>query len=465
MFNERTQDVLSEAMTPEESPVRELTIDEAIGMAILLQKQEQFDAAHMVYSRILEEVPDHPDALHFSGVLAEQMGKPEEAIAFMQRSVALVPDSADWQSNLGIALQSVGRFDEALVAFERAIALDPSHVNAHSNHGVMLRATGRPAEAEAAYRAAIALNPKHIDAWTNLGILLNGLKRTKEAVDCFCQVILLRPKHPEARRLLGLAHTTLGQIDEAVAIFKEWLEEDPNSAIARHMLAACTGRDVPARASDGFVKDTFDSFAASFESKLAQLSYRAPKLVALMLEDSNIPPAKDRDILDAGCGTGLCGPLLAPWARTIVGVDLSKGMLDRAREKHVYDELVEGELTAYLREHPATWDVIVSADTLVYFGALDGVIGAASAALRPGGLLIFTVERAETESDDYRLELHGRYCHARGYVERVLQEAGLTPEIAESDLRMESGAPVAGLVIRATKAGVVGASAGGGHDA
>ena len=304
----------------------------------------------------------------------------------------------------------------------------------------MLRATGRPAEAEAAYRAAIALNAKHIDAWTNLGILLNGLKRTKEAVDCFCQVILLRPKHPEARRLLGLAHTTLGQIDEAVAIFDEWLKEDPNSAIARHMLAACTGREVPARASDGFVKDTFDSFAASFESKLAQLSYRAPKLVALMLEDSGIAPAKDKDVLDAGCGTGLCGPLLAPWARTIVGVDLSRGMLDRAREKHVYDDLVEGELTAYFREHPGAWDIIVSADTLVYFGALDAVIPAASAALKPGGLLIFTVERAEeTDADGYRLELHGRYCHRRHYVERVLREAGLTPEIAESDLRMEVG--------------------------
>ena len=46
------------------------------------------------------------------------------------------------------------------------------------------------------------------------------------------------------------------------------------------MLAACTGRDVPARASDGFVERTFDSFAASFESKLAKLSYRAPALVA-----------------------------------------------------------------------------------------------------------------------------------------------------------------------------------------
>ena len=46
---------------------------------------------------------------------------------------------------------------------------------------------------------------------------------------------------------------------------------------------------------------------------------------------------------------------------------------------------------------------------------------------------------------------HGRFGHARAYVERVLTAAGLQPWIAPAELRMESGAPVAGLVIRGTK--------------
>ena len=83
--------------------------------------------------------------------------------------------------------------------------------------------------------------------------------------------------------MLALAHCNLGEIEKAVEIFHEWLQEEPGNPIALHMLAACSGRDVPPRASDAFVETTFDSFAASFDSKLAKLEYRAPELVAAML--------------------------------------------------------------------------------------------------------------------------------------------------------------------------------------
>jgi predicted TPR repeat methyltransferase len=452
MVSQHTKSLLDQPMEQSEPPTRELTLEEAIAIAIQLQQNEQFVQAEVVYQRILEVAPNHHHALHYAGVLAHQLGRSDEAVALIQKSLALVNDRADYYSNLGIVLQALGRLDEAIDAYQRAISLEPNHANAYSNLGVLLRATAKPVEAEAAYRTAIRLEPDHIDAYTNLGVLLNGLRRSEEAVACFCKVILLRPKHREARRLLALAHCTLGEVDEAVKIFEEWLEEEPEDPIARHMLAACTGRDIPGRASDGFVEGTFDSFAASFESKLAKLSYRAPALVAAMLEDSGIEPSKSLDVLDAGCGTGLCGPLVAPYTRRLTGIDLSAGMLAQAKEKNTYDALIKGELTEYLSGYSDAFDLIISADTLVYFGGLEDVLGAAARALRPNGLLIFTLEHAAGEAaPDYRLELHGRYTHARRYVERLLAGAGLTPEIACADLRMESGAPVAGLVIRATK--------------
>jgi predicted TPR repeat methyltransferase len=338
----------------EQSPTKDraLSLEEAISVAIRLQQNEQWTAADDIYCRILEVAPDYPDALHFSGVLAHQRGRSEQAVALIEKSLEFEPERADWYSNLGIVLRDRLKLDESVVAFRRAIALDPDHANAHSNLGVVLRAQGKLAEAEAAFRDAIRVDPDHSDAYTNLGILLNGQKRTHEAVVCFCKVITFRPKHPEARRLLALAHCTLGEPDKAVGVFEEWLEEEPDHPIALHMLAACSGRDVPERASDGFIETTFDSFAASFDSKLEKLLYRAPALVAGMLEESDPEPSKSLDVLDAGCGTGLCGPLIAPHARRLVGVDLSARMLARAKARNIYDELFKFELTAYLRGHP-----------------------------------------------------------------------------------------------------------------
>jgi predicted TPR repeat methyltransferase len=199
---------------------------------------------------------------------------------------------------------------------------------------------------------------------------------------------------------------------------------------------------------------TFDDFAASFEAKLESLSYRAPALVAATLADADLVPDGRLVVLDGGCGTGLCGPLLRPYASRLVGVDLSGGMLEHARRKDIYTDLVLAELTEFLRARHEVFDIIVSADTLVYFGDLRQFCRAAAGALRRSGLLVFTVEQTAARDDaDFRLQLHGRYSHSDEYVHRVLEAAGLSAHIQRADLRTEAGEPVAGLVVRAAKAG------------
>jgi tetratricopeptide (TPR) repeat protein len=128
------------------APARELTLDEAIDVAILLQKHEQLAAAAEVYRRVIEAAPEHPRALHYAGVLAHQQGRTDEAIALLEKSLALAPEQADGYSNLGIVLQAGGRLELAVAAYQRAIAIDPGHANAYSNLGVVLRATGRSSE-------------------------------------------------------------------------------------------------------------------------------------------------------------------------------------------------------------------------------------------------------------------------------------------------------------------------------
>jgi predicted TPR repeat methyltransferase len=402
--------------------------------------------------RILEDDPGNADALHFAGVLAHKVKHHDEAILLIRRSLDVVPDQADWHSNLGIALQATGDFEGAIAAFQRAIELQPAHANAHANLGVLLRVFRRLEEAEASYRRAIELDPNNAGVYHNLAILLDQLGRTPEALEAFCKAITLNPKHPDARYHLAFAYSVLGERDKAIAVCEEWVARDPDNPRAHHALAAYSGRNVPARAADDYVQTVFDDFAEGFEAKLARLDYCAPSLVAGAVAASGVKPERALEVLDIGCGTGLCGPMLAPYARHLIGVDLSNGMLEHARQKQVYDELVHAELTAYLQQVDRSFDVIVTADTLVYFGALDAVIAAAASVLRPGGVLVFTVEEdADGASDSYCLRPHGRYTHRAEYVERLLSAAGLEPTVGRAELRKESGRPVAGLVVTAKK--------------
>ncbi|HKT27298.1 class I SAM-dependent DNA methyltransferase, partial [Dyella sp.] len=223
----------------------------------------------------------------------------------------------------------------------------------------------------------------------------------------------------------------------------------------RHMLAACGAAEAPSRAADDYVREVFDAFAESFDEQLLKnLNYRAPQVLAEAL-GGVLPSATGKlDILDAGCGTGLCAPLLRPYAKLLMGVDLSGGMVDKARLRGGYDELEVAELTGYLRAQLGVYDIVFSADTLVYFGELQDVLAASHDALRPGGWLAFTVEAAEGGDDRVDLSPSGRYQHTRSYVERVLEATKFSHVNMSTDtLRKEGGQPVIGWVVLAQRAG------------
>ena len=158
------------------------------------------------------------------------------------------------------------------------------------------------------------------------------------------------------------------------------------------------------------------------------------------------------DILDAGCGTGLCGLLLAPFARQLTGVDLSEGMLRKAANRQIYDELIQGELVAFLVSRPASYELVASADTLCYFGRLEAFADAARKALRSNGWLVFTVEALldEAASEHYVLQGHGRYSHSASYVLQSMAGAGMTDVRTQPVvLRNEGGKPVDGWLVSA----------------
>lgn len=429
-----------------------LSVEEALHLAMQLHRIGSLVEAEMLYCRGLEAAPDNLNALHFYGVLCYQQKRFAEASARIERIVQLDPHNADAFNNLGNVREGLGDLAAAEGYYRRAIALRPEHGPALNNLGVILMARGEVAEALAAYRRAVELHPESGDFLCNLG---NGLRRSGDvdgAIDAYRKAIVAKPGYVAARQGLARAFMVEGRQEEAVAVFDEWLCEDPGNPVISYLRSAYLGTDAPSRAPDAYVQQIFDDLADSFESHLAELEYRAPALLGEALAEVLASPAGTLDILDAGCGTGLCAPLLKPYAKRLIGVDLSARMLVLAEAKKEYDELVQAELAAYLGSKSEAFDLIVSADTLCYFGELAPVFQSAAKALRTGGLLAFTLEDAGKEADGAHLNQHCRYGHGRSYVEDALGAAGLQPRsITPVVLRKEAKLPVAGHLVIAVK--------------
>jgi predicted TPR repeat methyltransferase len=158
-------------------------------------------------------------------------------------------------------------------------------------------------------------------------------------------------------------------------------------------------------------------------------------------------PRGDRDVLDLGCGTGLCGQAFRGYASRLVGTDLSAGMIAKARERGVYNELYCEDILVTLERMPGQFDVILSADVFVYIGDLARVFDAAEAALRPGGWFAFSVERGAAGTT-YALHSANRYTHSADYVRDLARCNGLQEaKFADVVLRVQNGEPVAGYVV------------------
>jgi predicted TPR repeat methyltransferase len=429
----------------------EITIDQALALAGTLMGSNDLQNAAALAARILEFLPEQPQALNIQAIVSCESGDFDKALAYARRATAAAPDDAAIRGNLGNILLRKRDSDGAIDAYERSIELGGRSPDIFSNLGVLIRGRGDDDRAEEYFRRALALDPDHGAANHNLSGILARKKQSREAMDRFWTGVLNTPfRNPY---LTALAYDHIGRRDKAVELFSSLLERDPDNPELKHMLASFSGEDVPDRASDAFVEKTFDRFAELFEHKLRGLAYKVPQFVAAALAAIVGPPKGELDILDAGCGTGLCGPLLRPYASRLTGVDLSGGMLAKAGEINIYDELVKAELTAFLDGKHAAWDVVVLADTLCYFGPLEAFAAVAATAVRPAGVLIFTVEALPQEaSEAFRMDTSSRYQHAGTYVDRVLAGAGfeLLARNAET-LRMESVDPVAGFIVSARR--------------
>jgi predicted TPR repeat methyltransferase len=419
--------------------------------AIDVHQQGQLDVAEKIYREILKKQPSNADALHFYGVLLHQRGQSGKAIACIQRCLGIVPGYIDARLNLSNVYQESGDHQQAERALRKVIELDNQNPKAYNNLGVVLRKSKQPDNAVLYLAKAIELSPDNAEFLRNFGNVYIDLEDYASAVEYFRRSIQLQPKQNEAYRNLWQMLLRQGEHELAAEVVAEWYASDPNNPIARHHYLSTQMDDVPQRASDDYVRQTFDRFAASFDQVLQGLDYQAPQRVMEAVVDRFGKPEQNLTILDAGCGTGLCGPLLKPYALKLLGVDLSSAMLNKAHGRQVYQQLIESDLVGYLSGVNQFFDLLVSADTLCYFGCLRGFLEVTHRSLSTSGILIFTLEHCLDDAvDEYKLNHHGRYSHRIEYVLHLLADTHFQLICIKTVfLRNEAGQAVEGLLVTA----------------
>jgi predicted TPR repeat methyltransferase len=400
----------------------------------------------------------------------QAIGRVIEAQSVCRQILATRPHDVDALQLLAALLQKKAQWLQAQLALEQLAVIRPGDGAVLAKLGDVLMKLGRPIDAVAAWRRASHLAGADPDLHYRLGCALAGLGCDEEAMVELAHaqkgphahdpaIVALAPllhRHGRLdalRELLADAVFRLSFTGQARPMLELWHQLLPEDAVPRFRLAAMSGQNAPAQADVAYVTDLFDHYAGSFDKALAALSYRAPTLIEVQLARTLGPPVGALRVLDAGCGTGLCGRLVRPYARHLTGVDLSAGMVAKARDRGAYDDLEVAELSAFLMACTDTYDLIVSADTLVYFGDLMQVLTGAARTLVAGGWLAFSVERLDVSvSAGYRLNTSGRFSHSKDYLVQALATAGLRcVSLTEETLRMEGGQPVAGCVVLAQR--------------
>jgi predicted O-linked N-acetylglucosamine transferase (SPINDLY family) len=233
------------------------TNPQALQAAMAHHQAGRLPQAETIYQQILQAEPNHPEALHFSGIIAHQTGRNDLAVELIGKALSIKPGVVEAHNNIGLALQTQGnldgavehyrkalaikpdyadayynlgnvlkrqfKWDEAINSYQKALSLKPGFAEVHYNLGNALKDQGKPDGAIEHYHKALSFKPNYPDAWNNLASTLLEQGMLDTAVENFHKALLLKPEFAEALNNLGNALKDQGKLDEAIECFQKAL--------------------------------------------------------------------------------------------------------------------------------------------------------------------------------------------------------------------------------------------------
>ncbi len=360
---------------------------------------------------------DDPQFIYWDAVAASRVGDYPRAKRLLGACIERAPNQSPPRYELGFVLQQQGEFAQAVASYQIALQLNPKSEAAWINLGACLHQLQQYAPAVQSFQRALALHSRDLGAWYGCFAALEASERYAHAGQIGLQMRQLFGPDNERDSRLTRCLMMADNPENARAFLEQLLRENPNNAQAQHLLGGVGGA-THRRANDGYVQQFFDAYAHTYDAHLAQLAYAVPNAMRELLLPHFTPGAK---ALDLGCGTGLVGAAVPELHWT--GVDLSKQMLAQAKARG-YQSLQHSEIESFLSNAEADqFDLITAASVLVYFGDLSAVLREAKRVIKSKGLICFDLETNE-QTDGFQQATHGRYGHAKAYLQRELHAAG-----------------------------------------
>ena len=251
---------------------------------------------------------------------------------------------------------------------------------------------------------------------------------------------------------LNLAETHLAKGDEskAIAFFKKVVQKDKTNESAKFKLNALLGKKTLS-APKKYVANLFDKYSETFDRHLLNsLAYKVPKEIWEVINKKYQKSYRFDKALDLGCGTGLCGINLGNRCEELVGIDLSKSMLTKAKEKGIYNKLKHLDIIDYLVNTKLEYELILAGDVLIYLGELDKLFQYSHGATKKNGRFIFSIELSYER--DFLLTKSGRFAHSISYVKKTANQYLWQVETEKSiNIRYENNTYVKGVLFTLVK--------------
>lgn len=148
----------------------------------------------------------------------------------------------------------------------------------------------------------------------------------------------------------------------------------------------------------------YQLWAESYDRETLELGYCLPFVIASWLARHVKPDVGP--ILDAGCGTGLSGPLLAALGYAdICGIDISPNMLEAAKRRGGYSTLMEAELGKALPFDDGRFAAFISTGVFTVGHAPASSLTELARLLKSDGFGIFTIRDSIFESSGFNVVL------------------------------------------------------------